>query len=230
MLAGLRAHVRANLVAYVALFFALSGTGAYASHLVVRSSDIVNGSVRALDLKNGAANNAKIAAGAVSAGKIAANAVTGAKIAPGAVTPTDHAAIPHGRALQTGAQTFANLTQIQVNLDTLELGSNMTVAGNALVVGVPGVYFVSGMIDWSVNGTGGRSLEVTSNDISLGAGDVVQAVPATFGNTVHSVSALARFDAGDTIELYAVQSSGGNLNTAVVGGNGANLSAVWISP
>ena len=45
MLGGLRAHVRANLVAYLALFFALSGTGAYASHLVVRSSDIVDGQV-----------------------------------------------------------------------------------------------------------------------------------------------------------------------------------------
>jgi tetrahydromethanopterin S-methyltransferase subunit D len=105
----------------------------------------------------------------------------------------------------------------------------LTVAGNALVVGVPGVYFVSGMIDWAVNGTGGRSLSLARNGSSLGAADLVQAVPATFGNTLHSVSALARFNAGDTITLHASQGSGGSLNTAVVG-NSANLSAVWISP
>ncbi|MGH3011515.1 MAG: hypothetical protein ACRDMY_06715 [Gaiellaceae bacterium] len=270
MLAGLRAHARANLVAYLALFFALSGTGAYASHLVVRSSDIVNGGVRAVDLRNGAVTRQKLAANAVNGPKIATNAVggteiatgavgeteiaadavggveiaedavsykeiaangvTGTEIAPGAVGPGHHSAVPHGRALQTVSQTFASVTQTRVHLDTLQFGSDMTVAGNALVVGVPGVYFVSATIDWAVNGTGGRSLSVVRNGSSLGATDQVQAVPATFGNTLQSVGVLARFAAGDEIELFAAQGSGGSLATAVVGGNGANLSAVWIGP
>ncbi len=157
MLAGLRSHVRSNLVAYVALFFALSGTGAYASHLVVRSSDIVNGQVKFVDLRNGAVKNPKIGANAVTNGKIAANAVTSAKIAPGAVGPTDLATVPHARARQSTFQTFANATATQVDLDFLELsGGGLTLADNELVIGTPGVYFVYGTIGWTSNATGSR--------------------------------------------------------------------------
>ena len=45
-------HIRSNLVAYVALFFAMSGTAAYASHLTVYTSDIVDGQVFSVDVAN----------------------------------------------------------------------------------------------------------------------------------------------------------------------------------
>lgn len=47
----LRSHVRQNVVGYIALFVALGGTGAYASHLVVNSSDVVNESLLSQDVK-----------------------------------------------------------------------------------------------------------------------------------------------------------------------------------
>jgi hypothetical protein len=76
----------------------------------------------------------------------------------------------------------------------------------------------------------GRALELTRNSITVGASDVVQAAPGTFGNTLQDVSALIRLDAGDTVQLFANQNSGGSLSTAVVGGIGATLSAVWVGP
>jgi hypothetical protein len=47
----LRSHIRQNVVGYIALFVALGGTGAYASHLVVNSSDVVNESLLSQDVK-----------------------------------------------------------------------------------------------------------------------------------------------------------------------------------
>jgi hypothetical protein len=60
----------ANVTATIALFLAVAGGVASATHLQVFSSDIVNGEVRARDLE----------AGAVGAGKLAANSVSGAKV------------------------------------------------------------------------------------------------------------------------------------------------------
>jgi hypothetical protein len=48
-----RAHIRSNLVAYIALFVALSGS-AYAA-ATIDSGDVVNNSLKSADLKNGVA-------------------------------------------------------------------------------------------------------------------------------------------------------------------------------
>ena len=55
-------HVRHNAVAYVAilLVFVMAPASAYATHLVVRSSDIVDGQVKAADLANDSVRSVKI--------------------------------------------------------------------------------------------------------------------------------------------------------------------------
>jgi hypothetical protein len=229
MLRGPRAHVRANLVAYVALFFALSGTGAYASHLVVRSSDIVNGQVKAVDLRNGAVKNAKIGAGAVTGGKIAANAVTSGKIAPGAVGPSDLATVPHIRARQTTGQTFSNNTATMVELDFVESsGGGLTLVDDRLAVGTAGVYFIHGSIAWPSAGTGSRQAWLEHNDVIVGA--ATQEAGSAASSTAHGVSALLRLAGGDTIRLVGRQSSGGDLDTLAPGIAATTLSAFWIGP
>ena len=87
MLAKLRFRrpSHATVVAYLALFVALGGTGAYAANTVF-STDIVDGQVKTPDLANVAVTNGKIGASAVNANKIASNAVTTGKIAGNAVT------------------------------------------------------------------------------------------------------------------------------------------------
>lgn len=62
----------ANVVATLALFVAVSGGGfAIASHLTVRSSDIVKNAVRSKHIKNGQVQTADLAGSAVTSGKLA---------------------------------------------------------------------------------------------------------------------------------------------------------------
>jgi hypothetical protein len=75
MLARLRSRLSyANVMATLAFFLALSTGGAYATHLVVNSSDIVDGEVKNQDL----------AANAVGSGKIADRSVKNADLSIGA--------------------------------------------------------------------------------------------------------------------------------------------------
>jgi hypothetical protein len=62
-------HLRGNIVAYVALFFVLSGT-AYAAG-TIGSSQIANNSLKSIDLKNGAG---------VSGGDVVPDSLTGAQV------------------------------------------------------------------------------------------------------------------------------------------------------
>ncbi|MEA2431927.1 MAG: hypothetical protein QOI19_2400 [Thermoleophilaceae bacterium] len=78
MSARLRAHLRSNLVAYIALFFALGG-GAYAASTAAKNSvatkSIRNGAVTSSKIANGAVKNAKLGAGSVSTSKFNTSAV-----------------------------------------------------------------------------------------------------------------------------------------------------------
>ncbi|WP_109505296.1 hypothetical protein [Nocardioides speluncae] len=69
-------HLRGNVVAYLALFLAitLAPTSAYATHLVVRSNDIVNGQVKKPDLAAGAVTGPKIRNGTIGLGDLSAAA------------------------------------------------------------------------------------------------------------------------------------------------------------
>src|SRR3954451_13766624 len=74
----LRSHVRHNVVGYLALFIALSGT-AYAAN-TVGSSDIIDESILSQDIKNGQVQNADVGANAIGTGKIADQSVYSADI------------------------------------------------------------------------------------------------------------------------------------------------------
>lgn len=90
MPARITRHLRANAIAYLALFVALGWTGAYAAQKVakntVKSKQIKDGQVKSQDLANGAVIAAKLAPGAVTPPAIEDGSITGAKLADGAVT------------------------------------------------------------------------------------------------------------------------------------------------
>jgi hypothetical protein len=73
----------ANVVATLALVFALGGT-AYAA-ATVGTADIQDGAVTTPKLANEAVSNAKLAPGSVNAGSLGSNAVTSTKIAASSV-------------------------------------------------------------------------------------------------------------------------------------------------
>ncbi len=75
----------ANVVATLALFFALSGSVYAANQLKVRSGNIAARAVKAGKIAPGAVKRGKLAPGAVGSDQIAEGAVIRGKIAPGAV-------------------------------------------------------------------------------------------------------------------------------------------------
>ncbi|HWM18055.1 MAG TPA: hypothetical protein VNO51_00085 [Ilumatobacteraceae bacterium] len=84
MSARIRRHIRSNVVGYVALFVALSGTayavdGPLAGQNQVGSEDIINGEVKRDD----------IAGDAVRTGKVLDETLLGADIAPGAISTSE---------------------------------------------------------------------------------------------------------------------------------------------
>jgi hypothetical protein len=82
----IRGHIRSNVIGYVALFVALSGTayavdGPLEGQNQVGSADIINNEVQSADIKDANLTNADIRVDAVTTGKIANGAVTSPKIA-----------------------------------------------------------------------------------------------------------------------------------------------------
>lgn len=84
-------HLRRNLIAYLALFVAISMTPlpSYAAGLVtskkiknntIKSIDVRNNSLQSVDVRDGSLTGADLGAGSVSAGKLAGGALTAAKL------------------------------------------------------------------------------------------------------------------------------------------------------
>lgn len=120
-------HLRGNVVAYLALFLVitLAPTSAYATHLVVRSSDIVNGQVKNPDLAFGAVSTRKIRDGQVSTRDLAAASVNSAKVADNTIglndlSPAARPKLPAARLAEIGTppamvdNTFTTLLELQL--------------------------------------------------------------------------------------------------------------------
>lgn len=83
----IREHLRSNAVAYVALFFALSGSARAAN--TVFSEDIVNGEVKRPDIAGSAVNGPRLADDAVDNAKLADDSVGGAEVLDGSIDSAD---------------------------------------------------------------------------------------------------------------------------------------------
>jgi hypothetical protein len=92
MPARIRNHIRANVVGYIAVFLALSGTAA-ATHPggdnTIDSGDIINGQVTTPDVADDAVTAAKIRNGHVGNADLASTAVTGGKVEDGTLGGSD---------------------------------------------------------------------------------------------------------------------------------------------
>jgi formylglycine-generating enzyme required for sulfatase activity len=77
-------HLRSNVVGYVALFFALGGGAAWATHPggadTISSADIIDNEVETLDIRDDSLTAADLAPGAVTTGELADGAVTESKL------------------------------------------------------------------------------------------------------------------------------------------------------
>ncbi|HEY8000924.1 MAG: hypothetical protein ACHQJ5_07880 [Vicinamibacteria bacterium] len=102
----IRRHLRGNVVGYVAVFIALSGTAAaLPGQKTVKSDDIAKGAVKGKALAADAVSTSKLRANSVSASKIAAAAVTASKLG--------------GSAVGTGALADAAVTAPKLATDSV---------------------------------------------------------------------------------------------------------------
>jgi hypothetical protein len=82
--------IRANVLGFVAIFIALSGTAVASlpGTDTVDSGDIINGEVRNPDIRDGAVSSGKIGAGQVTSSDLAADSVTGPKVDEASLDPS----------------------------------------------------------------------------------------------------------------------------------------------
>jgi len=88
---------------------------------------------------------------------------------------------------------------------------------------VPGVYQLSGGVNWDASNDGRRDCRLLVN----GTGVASSVVPAENVGVAQSVSLVTPLALGDYVELQIRQSSGGNLS-AIAGALGPKLVACWI--
>ncbi len=105
------AHIRSNIVGYLALFLALSGVS-YAASLdpnSITSRSIKNGQVKGPDIRDGAVANADLADGAVSAAKVQADSLGGTQIDESSLAQVPSAAEALNAASATTAADASQL-------------------------------------------------------------------------------------------------------------------------
>lgn len=128
MLGRLGRHVRSNVVGYLALFVAMSGSAdALQGKNTVFSDDIVNEQVKANDIGRNAISSVKIGDGQVSGRDIADSAIDGTKIVDGTLTGSD---LTSESGLGLASLEIAGLTGNDIIESTLTTVPSARLAGH----------------------------------------------------------------------------------------------------
>jgi hypothetical protein len=172
-------HARTNAIAYMALFFALTGT-AVATHENIRSSDIVDDQVRTEDVRND-----DLAGGGLTPPDLRAASVGSSELSPSAFVSTDVAPTPSGPygipsdaiqssevsavldAHETGYSTCdpGNSTYIDCKELTFQLGRSMPVFATwTYGFGTDGEVKPSGGCRVLIDGASGVAFDLNSED------------------------------------------------------------------
>jgi len=252
MLSRFGAHVRGNLVGYLALFVALGGT-AIAAKPLVTGAGIQDGSITDADIaaanKDGTAGTPSLrtlgtGAQQAAAGNDArlsnARTPTGAAggdltgtypsptIAAGAIgTSAFSSNIPVVRVLGGGvtvpASGAAKLSFDVERYDSANL-HDMVTNPSRLTAPVSGVYSVTANVIWQENSTGDRQIEIAASNNIL---NVLDRVPAVGGGnrTEQDLSTEYKLAAGDFVELFVGQTSGTPLLAS-----GRAFTMSWVAP
>jgi hypothetical protein len=231
MVSRLRSHVGRNLVGYIALFIALSGT-AYAAKPLINGEDVQNESLTGDDVLNDSLKGADVDESTLSgvspsgaAGGGLAGSYPNPSIASGAVgTANFSGTIPAARvaggfpAQTIPANTHTVLTLPTEDYDTADLHSTSTNTSR-LTAPVTGIYRISAVVEWSPNPNGERALRVLRNGVTQNS---VNEFAPVEGQALSTEFKLA---AGDRVELAVQQNSGSD---ALVFTQSATMS--WVAP
>jgi hypothetical protein len=189
-------HVRANVVAYMALFVALGGTS-YAAGTLAKNS------VGSSQIKRGAVHNSDIASNAVTGSKVAANTLKGADIDESSLGKVPSAAAADSAASATSATTAANAANAANAADAAKLGGSL-----------PSAYQKG--IRWALVNQAGTDIIAQSGGISVAAHPFTGVTEVDFGVTTAGHAVWAMQSARDNLSTNGAA-------TAAPCGSGADI-------
>jgi hypothetical protein len=211
----------AMTVAVLALFIAIGGTG-YAALKLPKNS------VGTKQLKHNAVSSSKVKNRSLLAKDFKAGQLPrGSQGAAGPAGPTGPqgpqgadglgAKAPAASVLASAGETTQQLQGTILHADT-ELydtdGLHNSDHPENLTAPVSGTYVVSATVDWDPNGTGYRRMSLLGPD--GGAFASVAGPPLAGGAfTSQNPAGIVRLNAGESVEIEALQGSGGDLNAQI---------------
>ena len=163
---------------------------------------------------------------------IADGKVTTSKLASGAVTPAKVSGVPTVRVFSTSSQSTATGTSAKINFDGEDYDqSAMHDPGTPsdLVAPIAGTYAISAEITFQSNPTGFRALTIAKT----GTSGIAFYMPALSVETPVNGSTQMHLNAGDVVQFFAFQNSGGALNVQVFNTapfTSINAAMTWIAP
>ena len=207
----------------------------------VGSPKIINGSVLGIDIGADSVGAAEIEPGGVGADEIADDSVGAEEIAAGAIGTSEIGTVPAVRVSAAAPIPYADSAGVPVPFDT-EAAPNFDIASmhsNAaparLFAPVDGLYSVHALIRWQHDADDDEvfrlSLRETAGNTTVAfltqeGDDGFQQDPTTL-----QVSALVPLDAGEGVELFALQDNFDNDALNIVTGNGHPIFEMhWVGP
>ena len=237
------AHLRANVVAYLALFVALgSGTAMAATHLArnsVGTAQLKKNAVVSAKVRDGSLLAADFAAGQLPAGQPGPQGERGPRGERGEPGPAaDLTAAPAIRASVRGPSAVPTTTNTPVelivdsdtypmNFETAPMHEEATYSPK-LTAPRDGIYLVIANVSWQPNTTGERDLFLSLDGKKTVASDGRTPVSYADGETPQSVSTTLNMQAGEYVEAFGYQSSGSSLFLSA--GAGSFVTMYWLGP
>lgn len=145
---------------------------------------------------------------------------------------------PIAQLRQATLQTVSNATWTAITFDAEDVDTdyaNNTTAHSTssnpsrYTAIYPGWYDVGGGVSWAVNATGARGTYWSVNGVIVSGSDTLEPAVGVINVGYAARSMHIYLASGDYLELFAYQSSGGNLNTSVAAGEQPSMKVRWVA-
>ena len=233
-----------NIAAALALFVALGGSAWALATNSVRSKHIVDDAVKSADLNDEQVKSVDLGTGQVKSVDLLDDdvrgtdledaSVTGEDIADGTLGTAESDILPQARISATAIQTFSDNSIENVVMNRIDyslgVGQNFRAGDSELVIDTPGLYLVVAELIWQDAAGGHREIMLSKNSTATFFGESAIAPSPPPQATKQRSVMVEPFEAGDTVELRALQTSGGALDSGQANGRTASLSLYWLGP